>query len=146
MAFVAELLGWWLFAIIKFLFLPSFMIFAQKSYLETVLVSSTGAAFGVLVISFFSERLFLYLTVRERRLGKPIVTNRRRQIVRLKSRFGLSGLIAVSALISVPLSTLLATKYFRHVPYMRLKMIIGFFVWANVLTALAWYIRTFTHD
>lgn len=145
MAFIAELLGWWLFAIVKFLFLPSFMIFAQKTYVETVVVSSTGAALGVLLISFFGERLFLYLSARERRLGKAIVTKRRRQIVRMKNRFGLGGLIAVSALISVPLSTLLATKYFRHVPFMRLKMIIGFFIWANILTGLAWYIRTFTH-
>lgn len=145
MAFVAELLGWWLLAIVKFLFLPSVMIFAQKSYVETVVVSSTGAALGILLISFFGKRLFLYLSARERRLGKPIITKRRRQIVHLKNRFGLGGLIAISALISVPLSTLLATKYFRHVPFMRLKMIIGFFVWANVLTAFAWYIRTFTH-
>jgi hypothetical protein len=145
MAFVAELLGWWLFAIVKFLFLPSVMIFAEKSYVETVLVSSSGAALGILLISFFGERLFLYISARERRMGKPIITKRRRQIVRLKGRFGLGGLIAVSALISVPLSTLLATKYFRHVPFMRLKMIVGFFVWANVLTAFAWYIRTFTN-
>lgn len=145
MAFVAELFGWWLFAIVKFLFLPSVMIFAQKSYVETVLVSSSGAALGILLISFFGERLFLYISARERRMGKPTITKRRRQIVRLKGRFGLGGLIAVSALISVPLSTLLATKYFRHVPFMRLKMIVGFFVWANVLTAFAWCIRTFTN-
>jgi len=142
MAFLAELLGWWSLAIVKFLFLPWVMIIAGgKGYLETVLVASSGAALGVYVISFFGERLFIYLSERERRRGKKVFSKTRRRLVGVKSRFGLAGLIAISALISVPISVLLATKYFRHVRFMREKMVLGFFVWANVLSLLAFAVK-----
>lgn len=142
MAFLAELLGWWALAIVKFLFLPSVMILAGgKGYLETVLVATSGAAIGVYVISFFGERLFVYLSERERRQGKKVFSSTRRKIVRVKNRFGLNGLIAVSALISVPISVLLASKYFRHERFMREKMVLGFFAWANVLSLIAWAIK-----
>lgn len=147
MAFLAELLGWWALAIVKFLFLPWVMIIAGgKGYLETVLIATSGAAIGVYVISFFGERLFVYLSERERRQGKKVFTKTRRRIVVVKNRFGLSGLIGISALISVPISVLLASKYFRHVRYMREKMVLGFFVWANVLSLLAFAVKTFFPD
>lgn len=138
MAFIAELLGWWFLAIVKFLFLPWLMIIVSgKTYLETVLVSTSGAAIGVFLISYFAQRLFNFLTERGRRKGKAQVTKRRRQIVGVKTRFGLVGLIAVSAFISVPISTLLAAKYFKHIRFLRLWLIVGFFAWANLLSLFA---------
>lgn len=147
MAFLAELLGWWALAIVKFLFLPSVMILAGgKGYLETILVSTSGAAIGVYVISFFGERLFVYLSKRDRRMGKKVFSSTRRKIVNVKNRFGLTGLIAISALISVPISVLLASKYFRHVRFMREKMVVGFFIWANLLALIALAIKNLFPD
>ena len=147
MAFLAELLGWWALAIVKFLFLPSVMILAGgKGYLETILVSTSGAAIGVYVISFFGERLFVYLSKRDRRMGKKVFSSTRRKIVNVKNRFGLTGLIAVSALISVPISVLLASKYFRHVRFMREKLVVGFFIWANLLALIALAIKNLFPD
>ena len=137
-----ELLGWWFLAVVKFLFLPWLMIIVSgKTYLETILVASSGAALGVYGLSFFSERLFRFLSLRDRKRGKRQVTRGRRRVVKVKGRFGLLGLIALSALISVPVTTLLATKYFKHIRFMRLKLVVGFFVWANLLSLLALLIK-----
>lgn len=144
MAWVAELLGWWLLAVVKFLFLPWLMIIVSgKSYVETVLVSTTGAAIGIYLISFFADRLFTFLSLRDRRRGKAQITRARRKVVGVKGRFGLMGLIAISALISVPVTTLLATKYFKNTPFMRLKLVLGFFIWANLLSLLALLLNKF---
>jgi hypothetical protein len=142
MTYLAELLGWWFLAVVKFLFLPWLMIIVSgKSYLETVLVATSGAAIGIFGLSFIANRLFKFLSERDRRKGKRQVTPTRRKIVGVKKRFGLKGLILISALISVPVTTLLATKYFNGVPYMRLKLVFGFFLWANLLSLLALFIN-----
>ncbi len=141
MALVAELLGWVFLGVVKFLFVPFLMVGAGKPFLEVVLVASLGAAIGVYGISFFSQRLFRFLSERGRKRGARKITLQRRRVVTVKSRFGLMGLIAMSALISVPVTTLLATKYFRNVPLMRLKVTVGFAVWSVILTLIALGIR-----
>lgn len=147
MAYLAELLGWWFLAVVKFLFLPWLMIIVSgKGFLETVLVSWSGAAIGVLLISFIGKRLFKYLSERGRRKGKRAVTRGRRRIVGVKRRFGLSGLLAISGLISVPVATLLAIKYYNHVSGLRIKLILAFGAWSALLSALAVFIKTFFPD
>lgn len=142
MEYFAELLGWWALAVVKFLFLPWIMVLgAEKSFLETFWISSSGAAIGVFVISFFGEKLFIYLSKRARKRGKKVFTKSRRNIVRIKNRYGLKGLMMVGGLISVPITTLLATKYFRHQRAMQLKVAGGFVVWSLLLTSLAWVMK-----
>lgn len=141
MAVIAELLGWVFLGVVKFLFVPFLMVGAGKSFLEVVVVATSGAAIGVYGISFFAGRLFRFLSERGRKKGARKITLQRRRVVKVKSRFGLLGLIVMSALISVPVTTLLATKYFRNVPLMRLKLVLGFSVWSVILTLVALGIR-----
>lgn len=144
MEFIAELLGWWVLAIVKFLFLPWVMILgAGKGFLETFLVTISGASIGVWVISFFGEKLFLHLSARARKKGKKVFTRSRRHIVRVKNRYGLQGLMLIGGLISVPVTTLLAVKYYRHVRFMQWKVIGGFAIWAALLTMLASGVKLF---
>lgn len=146
MEWILELLGWWSLAIVKFLFLPWVMILgAGKGFLETILISSTGASLGVFLISFFGDRLFHYLSDRGRRRGHKIFTPGRRRLVRIKQKYGLKGLMMVGGLISVPITTLLATKYYKHEAAYRLKVCGGFFVWSVVLSGLASVIKLFFH-
>lgn len=146
MAYLAELLGWWFLAVVKFLFLPWLMIIVTgKSFVETVLVSWSGAILGILLISSFAKVLFRYFSERGRRMGKPMVTKGRRRVVGVKRKFGLWGLVAISGLISVPVTTLLATKYYKDEPLVRLKLILGFGLWSLFLSALAVVIKHFMH-
>ncbi|MDG2245130.1 MAG: hypothetical protein P8L71_02095 [Flavobacteriales bacterium] len=138
MEYLAELLGWWLLAVVKFLALPWIMVLASdKGFVETVLVSTSGAAIGITVISFFGDKLFQYLSKRANRRGSKVFSNSRRRLVRIKNKFGLKGLLMIGGFLSVPITTLLATKYFTHEKHMVPKVIFGFFLWSIALTSLA---------
>lgn len=142
MEYFAELLGWWLLAVVKFLALPWLMVLASdKGFVETVLVSTSGAAIGITIISFFGDKLFNYLSKRAQKRGAKVFSSNRRRLVRIKNKFGLKGLLMIGGLISVPITTLLATKYFTHEKNMVLKVIFGFFLWSIALTSLAVFIK-----
>ena len=141
-----ELLGWWSLAIVKFLALPWLMILgANKGFVETVLTATSGAAIGIVIVSFFGDKLFHYLSDRAKRRGIKVFTSSRRRLVRIKSKYGLRGLMVLGGLISVPITALLATKYFHHEKHMKLKVIFGFFIWALALSGLAEFVKIFTH-
>lgn len=146
MEFLFELLGWWLLAIVKFLALPWFMILgAGKGFVETVLIATSGAAIGVYLVSFFGDKLFHYLSNRALRRGARVFTKSRRKLVRIKTKYGLMGLMMLGGLISVPITALLATKYFHHERHYRLKVVFGFFIWALLLSSLAEFIKLITN-
>ena len=146
MGFVLEILAWWLLAIVKFLFLPWIMILASgKGLLETILVTASGATVGVYVIAFFGDRLFQFLSERGRKKGTKVFTPGRRRIVRIKNRYGLKGLLVLSGFISVPITTLLAVKYYRHTSLLALKVSAGFAVWSVMLSCMAYGIKTLYH-
>ena len=146
MEWIFELLGWWSLAIVKFLFLPWVMILgAEKTFLETIIITSSGACIGVFLISFFGDRLFQYLSDRGKRRGVKTFTPSRRRIVRIKQKYGLKGLMMIGGLISVPIATLLATKYYKHESAYRLKVCGGFFVWSVFLSGLAFVVKLLIH-
>jgi len=47
------------------------------------------------------------------------------------------GLVAISAIISVPVSSILAAKLFRHDNTALPKLILGFWIWAVALSSVA---------
>jgi hypothetical protein len=136
--YLFEIIGWWLLAIVKFLFTPSAMIAAGYTYLEVLVVSASGACMGVLIFFYAGERIFSLF--KSKKPGK-IFTPGRRRIIRLKSRFGIKGLMLFSAFLSVPISSILAARYFRHERSTVPMMMIGFGVWAVILTTLSWAVR-----
>jgi hypothetical protein len=70
----------------------------------------------------------------------PVFTPGRRRWVRFRRRFGLWGLLVVSGLISVPISSVLASKYHIKDSRMPALLILAFAVWAVVLTSLSWLV------
>ncbi|MEY3398237.1 MAG: hypothetical protein RL220_831 [Bacteroidota bacterium] len=136
---------WWLAAIGKFLVTPFVMIFNQEwslgsehwSWLETVLVTSSGAALGTFIFFHFGEYIFNWFA---HHLGKNkrIFTPLRRRIIRMKWKYGIKGLMLISGLISVPVASLVAAKFYRHDQNALPLMIAGFFFWSLVLTSLAY--------
>lgn len=141
MDYILEVLGWWSMSIIKFLLTPSTMVLVGKGFLETIVISTTGAWIGIFIFSFFGKRLFAYLSNRAKRRGVKVFTSQRRRVVRVKQRFGIYGLMAVCALISVPISTLLATKYFHHLKWRIPALMASFAVWSVVLTFIGWLVK-----
>ena len=55
---------------------------------------------------------------------------------------GLTGLLMVSGLISVPIASVVAAKYYRESPYAKHKLMLAFAVWAALLTVLTGVIKS----
>lgn len=136
-----KVLGWWLFAIVKFLFVPFGMTLKPDagehwSFIEVVTISSTGAALGVFIFFHFGEFIFNWLG-HHFNTKRKIFNGRNRWFIRIKKRWGINGLMLISVLISVPIASVLAAKLYRHNPNTLPKMIFGFFLWSIALSSIA---------
>lgn len=140
MAFT-ELIFWSIAAVVKFLVTPSLMVARGWGFLTTVLVSSVGAGIGVLLFFYFGKwMLNKWAKFRgEKEPKRPFFTSKRRRVVQFRRKFGMWGLLVVSGMISVPISALLAAKYYHRDERMPWILILAFVIWAFVLTALSYW-------
>jgi len=118
------------------------MIGRGIDWLPTVLICSIGSAFGVLLFFYFGKWLFgKWKDWRGEKGSKgPVFTPGRRRWVRFRKRFGLWGLLVVSGLISVPISSVLASKYHSKDARMPALLMLAFVIWSFVLTSLSWLV------
>ncbi|MCB0761228.1 MAG: hypothetical protein KDC12_06850 [Flavobacteriales bacterium] len=124
-----------LMSIVKFLITPSTMIARGWGFFETVLVTSSGAALGSFMFYHLGDLFFKWMQ-RKRKKPSRLFTWKNRKLARIKSSFGVKGLMLISGLISVPITAVLAARYFRSnttLPY----IIMGFFIWSVVLTSIS---------
>lgn len=140
MAFT-ELIFWSIAAVVKFLVTPSLMVARGWGFLTTVLVSSLGAGIGVLLFYYFGKwMLNKWAKFRGQKEPKrPFFTSKRRRVVQFRRKFGMWGLLVVSGMISVPISAVLAAKYYHRDERMPWILILAFVIWAFVLTALSYW-------
>lgn len=141
MEYLLQVAHWWFWSIIKFLFTPFVMMTNPDgnhwSYLEIILVTTSGAALGSFLFFHFGEKIMKWLPFKSKRVFTPM----RRRIIGLKLKYGLKGLLMISALISVPVSALLCARYYKHDKGALAKLILGFAAWSVVLTSFAYTLR-----
>jgi len=133
-----------LLAIVKFLFTPFTMMAMQGKKVNVAEIISTtgiGATVGVLLFYYGGTRFFKWWNRKKK--PKRVFTPNRRRILRIKHRFGLAGIVAISGLISVPVSAVLAARFFKHNKLTPLWLILGFWLWAFLLSAIAWLFKFF---
>lgn len=131
-----ETIFWMFAAIIKFVVTPSLMVGRGIALFPTILISSLGAAIGVLIFFYFGKWLFTKWDEwrgPKQRKG-PVFTPGRRRFVRFRRRFGLRGLLIISGLISVPIASILAAKYHIKDARMPWLLIFAFLIWSVALT------------
>lgn len=138
---LTELIFWSIAAVVKFLVTPSLMVARGWGFLTTVLVSSLGAGIGVLLFFYFGKwMLNKWAKFRGQKEPKrPFFTSKRRRVVQFRRKFGMWGLLVVSGVISVPISAVLAAKYYHRDERMPWILILAFVIWAFVLTALSYW-------
>ena len=144
---VWELLSWMMMAVIKFLFVPSLMVARGAGPLETVLTATAGAVVGIQLFFHFGKLFMKYSAewwsvLRPNARPRPVFTPGRRRMVRLRDRFGLLGLLALSGFISVPITAMIAAKFYNRIPGVTLWLTLGFAAWAVVLTLLSHWVRS----
>lgn len=133
---------WWLVSVVKFLFVPFGMILKpdvgeQWSWMETIIISATGASFGVFVFFKFGDYIFNWLA-HHLKTKRKIFTKRNRSFVRMKQRWGLIGLVLIAPLISVPVAAVITAKLYRHSNTALPKLILAFWAWAVILSSAAY--------
>lgn len=135
-------------AILKFSFSAFVSYQFGNNFWQTVLLIAAGGCLGAIffffagasVLEWFRKRR-VQKQARDKARGlapKRIHTRTNKAIVRLKHGYGLQGLIFVAPpILSIPITALLAAKYFRHdrrtLPYLLLSVV----AWSFVLSA-AW--------
>jgi hypothetical protein len=134
---------------IKFIFGPTVAIASGFKAWESILITTAGGISGVLFFYFTSKwtlkKLFYFRN--KRRLKKiksgnwippKKFTFLNKLIVRVKNRFGLTGLAIITPpLLSIPLGTILAVRYYskNHNPLK--SLIYSVIIWSIALTYLS---------
>ncbi len=116
------------------------------SFMETVGMTIAGGWIGVLFFYLFSGWVVRKTTerrwkkaVKDRARGKykprKKFTRMNKLIIRVKWGFGLIGLAAITPpLVSIPLGSVLAAKYFRKNPFTLAALMFSVVVWSFLLT------------
>lgn len=134
--------------IVKFMFSPAVSYGFKHSYWQTVLLTTVGGWIGVLIVFPLGSRVLAWFSKRRRRKralaaerGQPpkrIFTRTNRLIVRLKRAYGPQGVVfLLTPLLSVPLTALVAAKYFRNDKRALPTLLLAVLAWSLVLSA-AW--------
>jgi len=143
---IGETILWIVLSIFKFLFTPSAMVAAEYTYWETIITTLIGASLGVFIFYFAGAFIFNWIDrVRGKRSKKKKFTRVNRGVVRIKSRFGLGGLVATIGIISVPICSMLAARYFRDNPRTLPALLISVTAWTFGLSALSFLVKNFFH-
>jgi hypothetical protein len=134
--------------VLKFLFSAVVSYRFGNSYLETVVLTATGGCLGTIAFYYGGARVLEWF--RRRRVRKRarsiargtapqrIFTRTNRMIVRIKRGYGVKGLAIFSPpILSIPLMSILAAKYFRHDRRTLPLMLSSVVIWSFVLSA-AW--------
>lgn len=134
-------LAWWLFFVIfKFIWAPVTMA-TTTDYLwwEVLLITMGGGLLGVFIFYNFGKTIIAFFLNRRKTPPKTF-TKLNRFVARVKSKYGLFGLVAIIGIISVPLCTLIATAYFKENRRVVPALVISIVVWACSLTAVVFFL------
>jgi hypothetical protein len=134
--------------VMKFMFSAAVSYKLGNGYLETVLLTASGGSLGTLAFFLGGARVLEWFRLRRlRSMGRALArgkaprrvfTRTNRFIVRIKRGYGLQGLAFISPpILSIPLTSLLAAKYFRH-DRRTLPMLLSSVVAWSFLLSLAW--------
>ncbi|MEQ8324151.1 MAG: hypothetical protein RIC15_08830 [Vicingaceae bacterium] len=124
---------------VKFFFAPSTAILSGYSYLETIIITTSGGVGGLITFYYFGEFLqYVFTRSKKKKKEKKKFTRLNRRIIKVKSTYGLIGLaILTPCLFSIPLGSLLAARYFdkdkRTLPFMIASVVL----WSFVLTTFS---------
>lgn len=157
MRLILKIISVALFATVKYIFTLPYALFIGLNYMQSILAIVVGGTIGFIFFYYMNEwllkllkrfKLYLFkapsfgcllhcihdMWVNRRR---KIFTKKSRFIVRMKSSYGLLGLIvATPVLLSIPFGAFLAKRYFSQHKMVPLYMSLSITGWCGILTGV----------
>lgn len=146
-----------LIASVKFLFAPFESERYGFNFGESFTITTMGGIIGILafyfaganIASWWRHSVAVVKSVFLRRPASVIerkprrnFTRNRRFIVRIKSKFGLTGIAFITpCIISIPIGVIVAAHFFRKRKPVILYMLISLVLWSLVLNGIAQYLK-----
>lgn len=141
---------------IKFLFAPAISFGMGLNFIQTWLSTSAGGIVGVLgffflskwILQFYSRYFFYYMhLVRVKvysllNLSIPVLiparrfTRQNRMIIKIVKKFGMAGIVVLTpVLLSIPLGTFIATRYYSTNRYLLLYLCASVLFWSLFMSS-----------
>jgi hypothetical protein len=135
-------------AMVKFLFAGLLSYSMGHGIGLTILLTALGGTLGMVLFYLTGTRVLEWIRLRYVRRSaermarglapKRIFTRTNRWIVRIKHLYGIRGLAAIAPpILSIPVTALLAAKYFHHERRTLPTLLVSVLLWSGVLS-LAW--------
>lgn len=132
--------------ILKFFFSGLVSYQMGNTFWETALLTGASGCFGTVVFYLLGTRVVEWFRKRHlRRVAhanakgvapRRIFTRTNRMIVRIKRGWGIKGLAALAPpILSIPITSVLAAKYFRHDRRTLPLLLSSVLIWSFVLSA-----------
>jgi len=132
--------GWIGLSILKFVATPSAMIYAGNDFLHTWFTTSLGAAIGFVFFYYLGNPIFSYFKKRRKKAVK--ITAKKIKRLRFIKKNGVGGLLAISVIASVPITGIMAARFFGNKNSTIFIFILGFTAWSLILTTASYLIKT----
>lgn len=125
---------------------PLVIIQYDFSFFECILWTNVGGLIGICFFAFLSERLIAWWKRLFRRSNRHILedeqqvkkkfTKRNRRIVRVKQKYGLTGIALITPfLLSIPVGVFLVVRYYHTSKSRFLYLIAANLIWSLIYTA-----------
>ena len=121
------------------------------TYMQTLLLTATGGCAGTFGFFAMGKRLMewfrlRYVRKRAERIAKGIplkriFTRTNRWIVRVKRTYGLIGIMVMPPILSIPITAVLAAKYFKHDRRTLPLLLSAVLVWSVILCTAWGFVR-----
>ena len=144
---------------VKFIFAPPLSFKLGFTYFQTILITTIGGILGVLFFFYLSEIILwlfrkawpyikAYFSGKAIHIPIPIVKNKKpaknkklftrknKLIVKTRRKYGLWGITALMPLLSIPLGSFLANKYYKDKKNILLKLTLSVVCWSLFMSSL----------
>ena len=117
------------------------------SFFKTLLITNLGGILGVIFFIYLSDGLIqawnklIRPKIKIRKAEKPVFTTKRRNFIKIKSKYGFPGIVILNPIIiSIPISSFLVVKYYgRNFKYV-IWLFIGQLIWSVIYTFFYFFI------
>lgn len=118
--------------------IPSVILIYKSNYVMALLSSCSGAVLGTVVFTYLSAGILKWWnTLKERwfksKHPKKIFTKSNRRVLKIKQRFGLTGIaILTPVLLSIPIGAFLAERFYKDKKKVIIYLSISGIVWCFI--------------